>query len=84
MDSLEFKASRRPSARRGRRPRRPPSETADGRPVHSFQTLLADLATLTQNQVRPRGTDGATLAILTTPTPLQQRAFELLGVSARL
>ena len=52
--------------------------------MHSFQTLLADLATLTQNQVRPRGVDGATLDILATPTPLQQRAFDLLGVSARL
>ena len=30
------------------------------------------------------GADGVTLDILTTPTPLQQRAFELLGVSARL
>ena len=58
--------------------------TADGWPVHSFQTLLADLATLTQNQVRPPGTDGASLDILTTPTSLQQRAFELLGVSARV
>jgi hypothetical protein len=58
--------------------------TAEGLPVHSFQTLLADLATLTQNQVRPRGLDEATLDILTTPTPLQQRAFELLGVTARL
>ena len=58
--------------------------TEDGWPVHSFQTLLADLATLTQNQVRPLGADGVTLDLLTTPTPLQQRAFELLGVSARL
>ena len=58
--------------------------TEDGWPVHSFQTLLADLATLTQNQVRPLGADGVPLDILTTPTPLQQRAFELLGVSARL
>jgi hypothetical protein len=58
--------------------------TEDGLPVHSFQTLLADLATLTKNQVRPLGADGATLDILATPTPLQQRAFELLGVSARL
>ena len=58
--------------------------TAEGRPVHSFQTLLADLATLTQNQVRPLGVNGPMLHILTTPTPLQQRAFELLGVSARL
>jgi len=58
--------------------------TEDGLPVHSFQTLLADLATLTTNQVRPLGADGATLDILATPTPLQQRAFELLGVSPRL
>lgn len=58
--------------------------TEDGWPVHSFQTLLADLATLTQNQVRPLGADGVTLDILTTPTPLQQRAFELLGVPARV
>jgi hypothetical protein len=58
--------------------------TEDGWPVHSFQTLLADLATLTQNQVRPLGADEVTLDVLTTPTPLQQRAFELLGVSARL
>jgi len=39
--------------------------TGEGAPVHSFPTLLADLATLT-------------------PTPLQQRAFELLGVSPRV
>jgi hypothetical protein len=58
--------------------------TAEGRPVHSFQTLLADLATLTQNQVRPLGVNGPTLSILATPTPVQQRVFELLGVSARL
>ena len=58
--------------------------SSDGWPVHSFQTLLADLATLTHNQVRSPGADGVTLHVLTTPTPLQQRAFELLGVSARL
>jgi len=58
--------------------------TEDGWPVHSFQTLLADLATLTHNQVRSPGAAGVTLHVLTTPTPLQQRAFELLGVSARL
>ena len=58
--------------------------TPDGLPVHSFRTLLADLATLTQNQVRPLGPDGVTLDVLTMPTPLQQRAFELLGISARV
>ena len=58
--------------------------TADGWPVHSFQTLLADLATLTKNQVRPFGPDGTTLDILATPTELQRRAFDLLGVSPRV
>jgi hypothetical protein len=48
-------------------------------PVHSLQTLLADLATLTRNNVR---IGANTLSILhTTPTQLQRRAFELLGVT---
>ena len=48
-------------------------------PVHSFHTLLADLATLTRNVVR-LGRDQLT-AILATPTKVQRRAFELLGVA---
>jgi Transposase DDE domain len=47
-------------------------------PVHSFHTLLADLATLTRNVVR-LGRDHIT-TILATPTPVQHRAFNLLGV----
>jgi hypothetical protein len=48
-------------------------------PVHSFPTLLADLATLTRNLVRLAG-DHIT-AILATLTPVQRRAFDLLGVA---
>jgi hypothetical protein len=48
-------------------------------PVHSFHTLLADLATLTRNVVR-LGRDQLT-AILATPTKVQRKAFELLGVA---
>ena len=56
--------------------------TPDGFPVHSFATLLAELATLTRNRVVPAGADeGATFQILAEPTPLQARAFELIGVS---
>ena len=51
--------------------------TADGEPVHSFRTLLKHLATLTRNRVRA-GT--ATFELLSVPTPLQQRAFDLLQV----
>lgn len=56
--------------------------TADGFPVHSFGTLLAELATLTRNRVVPAGADeAAAFDILTEPTQLQARAFELIGVS---
>ena len=57
------------------------TDPADGEPlpVHSFHTLLADLATLTRNVVR-LGRDRLT-AILATPTKVQRRAFELLGVA---
>ena len=54
--------------------------TDEGLPVHSFQTLIEDLATLTRNQVRMPGNDGATANILAQPTPLQQEAFRLLDV----
>lgn len=56
------------------------ARTPDGLPVHSFQTLLADLATLTRNRVQP-AVDGAVAAdVLTSPTPRQAKAFRLLGV----
>ena len=56
--------------------------TADGFPVHSFGTLMAELATLTRNRVVPAGTDErVTFDVLTEATPLQARAFELVGVS---
>jgi hypothetical protein len=53
-------------------------------PVHSFDTLLADLATIALNRVQPADHDLAPFTITTTPTALQQRAFDLLGVSYRL
>jgi hypothetical protein len=55
---------------------------ADGTPVHSFRTLLAELATLTRNRVVPAGApDEAAFEITATPTPLQARALALLGLS---
>ena len=55
--------------------------TPDGLPVHSFQTLIEDLATLTRNRVRmPSAKDDATADLLAQPTPLQEEAFRLLGV----
>ena len=52
-------------------------KTADGLPVHSFRSLLADLATLTRNRVRM---GELALDMLATPTAVQQKALELLQV----
>jgi hypothetical protein len=56
-------------------------QTEDGSPVHSFRTLLADLGTLAKNRVRVRGESGSEFYELTQPTPLQQRALDMLGVT---
>ena len=56
--------------------------TEDDYPVHSFTSLLANLATICANQIQPTN-DLPAFTILTTPTPLQRRALELLGVSHR-
>jgi hypothetical protein len=58
--------------------------TADGTPVHSFQTLISDLATLARNRILPKTRDPVAFDLVTTPTPLQQRAFDLLGVNYRM
>ena len=52
--------------------------TEDGQPVHSFRTLLHDLANLTRNSVRFG--DARLTTILARPTPTQTRAFNLLGL----
>ncbi len=57
--------------------------TADGAPAHSFATLLADLATIAASHIQPAAALPA-FTLITTPTPLQRQAFELLGVSHRL
>jgi hypothetical protein len=59
-------------------------QTDDGRPVHSFQTLLHDLGTITKNQIRFVHSPLETTEMLTKPTPLQQRALDLLRVSLHL
>jgi len=54
--------------------------TADGLPVHSFRTLLTDLATLSRDEVRIPSVQ-QTFVKVRTPSPLQQRALNLLGVT---
>jgi len=56
-------------------------KTDDGFPVHSFQTLLRDMATIAKNRIQPTDDKTPAFDMLTTPTALQQRAFDLLGVT---
>jgi len=58
--------------------------TEDGMPVHSFRTLLMDLATLATNTVRPKNSDAPPFTVRTTPTHVQARAYQLLGLSTKL
>ena len=53
-------------------------------PVHSFATLLTDLATICLNTIAPADPALPGFRLVTTPTALQRQAFELLGVSHRL
>jgi transposase len=55
--------------------------TADGLPVHSFRTLLNDLASLTRNTVVTTVTPDYPLTVLARPTPIQRKAFELLELA---
>jgi len=52
----------------------------DGTPVHSFSTLLAELAALVRNTCRTpsAGPEAPTLDVLTTPNIQQRRALELI------
>jgi Transposase DDE domain len=58
--------------------------TADGLPVHSFQSLLAELATFTRNTMAMAADPRDTFLLYPQPTPTQLRAFELLAVQSRL
>ena len=74
--SIVAPAQRSPQAERKASEQR----TDEGTVVHSFATLLQDVATIAKNRVRLGDVE---VDIITTPTPLQQRAFDLLEVSYR-
>ena len=79
-DSPVAKAQRSPTALA----KSATGRTADGAPVHSFQSLLADLATLARNTIVTAIAPDRPFTILTRPTPIQQKAFDLLGIPHRL
>ena len=55
--------------------------TPEGLAIHSFQTLLAELATRSRNRCRiTSDPTGPPFYQLSEPTPLQKRAFGLLGL----
>lgn len=72
------KAQASPAARRKAKSK----HTDDGRPVHSFRSLLGDLATLTRNTVRFGR--AASFPVLATPTDIQRRALDLLALKPSL
>jgi transposase len=58
--------------------------TEDGIPVHSFQSLLTELATFTRNTMTLADAQHDTFLLYPQPTALQARVFELLGIAPRL
>jgi transposase len=54
--------------------------TEDGFPVHSFRTLLKDLATICKNRIQPHLPGALAFDKITVPTPLQAKAMKLLRV----
>ena len=74
--SIVAPAQRSPAAKRKIAARR----TDDGLPVHSFRSLINDLATLCLNKVSLPSNPKYRFDLPTKPTPLQARAFDLLGV----
>ena len=48
--------------------------------MHSFQSLLRDLATCTLNEMTTILNNAYTFTLVTTPTPVHARAFTLLGI----
>src|SRR5229473_384800 len=77
--SIVAKAVRSEAAKRKVKTRR----TDDDLPVHSFQSLIADLATFTRNTMA-MGDSSATFLLYPKLTPVQERAFQLLDVPINL
>ena len=57
--------------------------TCDGLPVHSFRTLLKDLAMLSPQTAQPGPADLPPFELPAEPTPIQEKSFGLLGVTLK-
>ncbi len=78
--SIVAKAERSKAADRKAATKRTP----DGLPVHSFRSLLADLATVTRNTMAMMQSLETTFVLYPKLTPVQDRAFQLLDVPVKL
>jgi len=76
--SIVAKAERSDAAKR----KQTTGRTDDGLPVHSFRSLIADLATYCKIHATTALNEKYVFTLHTRPTPIQQRAFELLGIKA--
>ena len=76
-ESIVAPAERSPKALRKARRKR----TDDDLPVHSFQSLLKDLATITKNTIVPKLQGAQPFFMITRPTALQAKILDLLGVN---
>ena len=74
--SIVAKAARSPTAQA----KQTHGLSDDGLAVHSFASLLADLATLTRNEVVTAATPDIALTLYARPTAIQQKAFDLLAI----
>lgn len=74
--SIVAKARRSPAATA----KETTGRTADGLPVHSFRSLLADLATYNRMQAVTALNPDYVITLHTRPTAVHSRAFDLLGI----
>ena len=75
-NSIVAPAQRSPKAMRKAKTKR----NDEGQPVHSFQTLLEDLATIAKQRCQPNHPEMPFFEKTTIPTSLQQHALDLLRV----
>jgi len=76
-ESVVAKAQRSPQAKKKDKTKR----NSDGEPVQSFRDLLKMLRGVAKNRIQPRLKGAKPFDKVTVPSPLQQRALDLLGVT---
>jgi len=59
-------------------------KTEEGQLVHSFHSLLAELSTLCRVTLRPKIDKAQSFCKLSNQTPLQEKAFQLLGLQPKI